>query len=659
MPRAAFLCAGLAAAGITAPVAGQVGPEVGASPAPAGDGALDALRDVTLSDARRLNAARELVRRAEEPRVRGVLAAELAKPLAGTGAGAMILRAVGETPDAPLRLFPLLAQRLAEAPVDEVPRLLQAVSSFHTRDAARLLVLHATPREAPEVAAAAFEGLVRLSGRADIPAEHGAWSAWLAECDQYSESQWRLTLATAMARRADQLAAERQGAVTRLIDSYRRLHLATAPEQRSPLIAEFLGAETPEVRDLGFELAGRELTAGSTLGPAVAAAALALTSAPSPRVRAQAATLLWQMAPAETAPGLARALSVEREPGAAGALLLACSRWPSRDLVAPSVAWLANGSGAAAAASTCVAAMARAALLTSGERAEVLGLLRAWPDDALGPSSIWLLASLGDDGDLDRLAPLLESADASVRLAAAEALVWDERYTSALVIAARTEPDMFEVASRALLVHDPSLASMRTLLSLPQPEPAVARPLIERLAAALPTNDLWTLASELSDPSLRRSMLVMLNADMRQMAAAEREDQHAALAGSVLALAGLQLASKEPDGALLTIEHSPFAAGGTAEQPLPEPDGLRRMHVVALVALNRVEQAASLDAKDAGAWIDGLALAADRPWAGAVLAEVEQRFGASLTPDQAARLAPLRGKIAPVKTGPEPEKTPK
>ncbi|MCC6949834.1 MAG: hypothetical protein IT433_00150 [Phycisphaerales bacterium] len=659
MPLAAFLCGWMACAWGGALAWAQVNTEGVPSVAPARDAALEALRDVTLSDARRLKAARELVRRAEEPVVREVLGAELAKPLAGTGAGAMILRAVGEMPDAPLRLFPLLAQRLAEAPVDELPRLMQAVSSFHTRDAARLLVLHASPREAPEVSAAAFDGLVRLSGRADIPAEHGAWSAWLAECDQYSESQWRLTLAAAMARRADQLAAERQGAVTRLIDSYRRLHLATAPEQRSPLIAEFLGAETPEVRDLGFELAGRELTAGSTLGPAVAAAALSLTSASSPRVRAQAATLLWQMAPAETAPGLAGALAVERDPGAAGALLLACSRWPSRDLVTPSVAWLANGSGAAAAASTCVAAMARAALLTSGEQAEVLRLLRAWPDEALGPSSIWLLASLGDDGDLDRLAPLMESANASVRLAVAEALVWDERYTSALVNAARTEPDMFEVASRALLVHDPSLASMRTLLSLPQPEPAVARPLIERLAAALPTNDLWTLASELPDASLRRSMLVLLNADMRQMAAADREDQHAALAGSVLALADLQLASREPDGALLTIEHSPFALGGTAEPPLPVPEGLNRRHVEALVALNRLEQAASLDAKDAGAWIDGLALAADRPWAGAVLAEVEHRFGASLTPDQAARLASLRAKIAPAKTGPEPEKTPK
>ncbi|MFZ2874079.1 MAG: hypothetical protein WAZ94_06310, partial [Phycisphaerales bacterium] len=300
MPLAAFLCGWMACAWGGALAWAQVNTEGVPSVAPARDAAIEALRDVTLSDARRLKAARELVRRAEEPVVREVLGAELAKPLAGTGAGAMILRAVGEMPDAPLRLFPLLAQRLAEAPVDELPRLMQAVSSFHTRDAARLLVLHASPREAPEVSVAAFDGLVRLSGRADIPAEHGAWSAWLAECDQYSESQWRLSLAAAMARRADQLAAERQGAVTRLIDSYRRLHLATAPEQRSPLIAEFLGAETPEVRDLGFELAGRELTAGSTLGPAVAAAALSLTSAPSPRVRAQAATLLWQMAPAET-----------------------------------------------------------------------------------------------------------------------------------------------------------------------------------------------------------------------------------------------------------------------------------------------------------------------------------------------------------------------
>jgi len=662
MLRAAIFTAGLAGVGVGPAAQGQPGAEGGGSGSSSiatEDAALEALRDVTLSDARRLGAARELVKRTDEPPVREVLAAELAKPLAGTGAGAMVLRAIGEMPDAPPRLFPMLAQRLAEAPVDEVPRLLQAVSSFHTRDAARLLVLRASPKAGGEIAGAAFEGLVRLSGRTDIPAEHGAWAAWLAECDQYSESQWRLTLAAAMARRADQLAAERQGAVARLIESYRRLHLATAPEQRSPLIAEFLGAETPEVQDLGFELAGRELSAGSTLGPAVASAALALTAAPAPKTRAQAATLLWQMAPAEAASGLARALGAERDPTAAGALLLACSRWPTRELVRASMVWLSPESGASAQAATCMAALARAGLLLPEEQTEVLRLVRSWPVASLSPSAVWLVAALGNDEDMEALLPLLESSNASVRLAAAESLVWDERFTVALVEAARREPDLFELASRAMLVHDPSLASMRTLLALPQPEPAVARPVIERLAAALPTNELWALASEVSDPSLKRSLLVLLNADMRQMAAAGREDQHAALAGSVLALADLQLASREPDGALLTIELSPFWAGGTSEQALTQPEGLQRRHVVALVALNRLEQAASLDAKDAGAWIDGLALAADRPWAGAVLADVEQRFGGVMTPDQAARLATLRAKIAPEKPAPEAEKTPK
>lgn len=652
MLRAGGLAAGMAVAGVGALATGQ-GP-VGVSVA-AGDGAVDALQDVTLSDARRLAAARELVRRADEPVVREVLATELAKPLAGTGAGAVVLRAIGELADAPPRLFPVLAQRLAGAPVEEVPRLLQAVSSFHTRDAARLLVLHASPKEAGEVSSSAFEGLVRLSGRTDIPADQDSWAAWLRECDQYSESQWRLTLASAMARRADQLAAERQGAVTRLIDSYRRLHLATAPEQRSPLIAEFLSSDTPEVRELGFELAARELSAGSTLGPAVASAALTLTSSQHPKVRAQAATLLWQMAPAEAAPGLARALGVERDPAAAGALLLACSRWPTRDLVPAAMSWLPHGSGASPQAATCVAAIAREGLLVPDGQAEALRLLRGWPVQSLSSSAIWLLASLGIDEDLDRIAPLLDSSNASVRLATAEALVWDARFTPAILDAARHEPDLFEVASKALLVHDPSLASMRTLLALPQPEPSVARPLLERLAASLPTNDLWELASELSDSSLRRSVLVLLNGDMRQMAAADREDQHAALAGSVLALADLQLASREPDGALLTIEHSPFVPGGTSEPPLPAPDGLRRRHVSALVALNRLEQAASMDSTDAGAWIDGLELAADRPWAGAVLAEVEHRFGAGFTPDQAGRVATLRARIAPSEPKPSPD----
>lgn len=662
MLGAATLTAWLAAAGVGTVALGQTiaeGERDGAPRVAEGDAALEALRDVALSDARRLAAARELVKRTDEPQVREVLAGEVGKPLAGTGAGAMVLRAIGEMPDAPPRLFPMLAQRLADAPVDEVPRLLHAVSSFHTRDAARLLVLRTSPREAPEVSGAAFEGLVRLSGRADIPAEQEAWSRWLAECDQYSESQWRLALALAMARRADQLAAERQGAVTRLIDSYRRLHLATAPEQRSPLIAEFLVAETPEVRDLGFELAGRELTAGSTLGPAVATAALGLISAPAPRVRAQAATLLWQMAPAEAAAGLAGALGMERDPTAAGAFLLACSRWPTRELVPASIVWLSPESGASAQAATCAAALARAGLLLPEDQAEAMRQIRSWPSGSMSPSAVWLMAFLGDEEDLDALSPLLASPNASVRLAVAEALVWEERFTGALVDAARREPELFELASRAMLVHDPSLAGMRTLLSLPRPEPAVARPVIERLAGALPTNDLWALASETSDLSLKRGLLVLLNGDMRQMAAAGREDQHAALAGSVLALADLQLESREPDGALLTIEASPFVPGGTAEEPLAQPEGLRRRHVVALVALNRLEQAASLDANDAGAWIDGLTLAADRPWASSVLAAVEHRFGGGLTADQTARLVTLRAKIIPAKPGPETEQAPK
>ena len=70
------------------------------------------------------------------------------------------------------------------------PQALLALASAGTWDAARVLVNHAAPFQAPEVSKAAVEALVRMTGRDDLGNDVEEWRRWLDERSILKPEEW-------------------------------------------------------------------------------------------------------------------------------------------------------------------------------------------------------------------------------------------------------------------------------------------------------------------------------------------------------------------------------------------------------------------------------------------------------------------------------------
>jgi hypothetical protein len=595
--------------------------------------ALGVLRDAAATQPQRERACKLLIELCELAQVRNGLSELLAGPVAG--ASEQLLATIAQDPDAPSRLYPLVAQRLATATPEEAPRVIAALGSFRTRDAARLLGRYIGEDQSKAVSAAAMAALARLSARDDLGTDRSAWTAWLREIDGLSENQWRLQLIASLAARNDRLATERHGAIAQLTDSLRKLHLATKAEERPGLLASMLEDEIPAVRDLGFELVARELSANGHLDGPVGSAALKLLSNPQPSVRSTAAVLVRQLAPPGAEQAIAAALTDETDAGAASDLLLAAARWPSPGVVTPVLRWLESGTPASDAATEAAYWLLRAGELNLETCDRVLSAIRRVPAESMSPAGIALLAALGNDDDRQRLAPLLTSSSAPQRLAAGEALLWYPQYRPTILAAAANDPDLFDVASRAVVVDEPNADDLRTLLSLPKPSLELARVSVLRVAGRMHADDLRAVANEVADPDLKRALLTNLVAPERVMSERPIPARMAAIVGGVGDLAELDLSQGHADAALAVLDAAAFADGSDQAGRLA---GLR---CTALLALGRLDDAQRLEAS-ADCWLRGLRMA-PRPTAEAVTA-LETRFTA-LSADQKAALDTLKAKV--------------
>jgi hypothetical protein len=596
--------------------------------------ALSVLRDAAATQPQRERACKVLIELCELAQVRSGLSEILAGPL--VGASEQFLAAIAKDPDAPSRLYPLVAQRLAAATPEETPRVIAALGSFRTRDAARLLGRYVGEDHSKAENTAAMAALARLSARDDLGQNRAAWAAWLREMDGLSESQWRLQLIASLASRNDRLASERHDAVSQLTDSLRKLHLATKAEDRPGLLASMLEDEIPAVRDLGFELVARELSANGHLDGAVGAAALRLLIHPQPSVRSTAAVLVRQLAPPGAEQAVAGALADETDPAAAADLLLAAARWPSPGVVAPVLRWLESGTPAGDAAAEAAWWLFRAGELNVEASDRVLTAIRRVPADLMSPAAISLLAALGNDDDRERLVPLLASSEAPQRQAAGEALLWYPQDRPAILAAAANDPDLFDIASRAVFADEPSADDLRALLSLPKPSPELTRAAVLRVAGRMHADDLRAVANEVADPDLKRALLTNLIALERVMSEKSAPVQMGAIARGVGDLAELELSQNHSDAALAVLDAATFADGHSDQAPR-----LAGLRCTALLALGRLDDAQHLEA-GADCWLRGLAMAS-RPTAEAVSA-LEARF-TGLTGDQKAALDTLKAKV--------------
>lgn len=587
-----------------------------------------------------------------DPKAIALLDLALTRPEGDPSAKAA-LKAIERAAAPSPRVLSLVASRASLVGDTESLALTGALGSFPLRDAARLILRLSDQRMQAQgtttLDSPATSALRRLSGRLDLSSDVQAWRDWLAAMDQLSESQWRLCLAQAQAQRAQRAEADRGAAVTRLVDSLRRLHLTTPPEDRGALIAGFMRDAMGEVRALGLDLAGRELQASGRLSQDVGQAAIGLLSSTDAQERTRAAEIVRQVSPEGAGPAVAQALAREQDPAAAGAMIQAATRWPSEITVDRTLRWMARPGVAQRQAFDATLALLRGGVLPLAARERTLGLVRSLPDSDMTGAACLLLANLGEEPDRERLVPLLDSEVAGVRVGAAEGLVWDEGYLPAILAAATKHADLFDAAVRSVMVNDPSDDNYRALAGLAGASTDAGRRSLTRVAELMPASDLEQIVRATRDRVLRNDLLLLLTSPRRiQSEWVDQANADAILQG------GVDLAKTRMDDGDLT-----GAASVLSALPLDAPDsaGLagvsqaKMLRAVSVVALGRLDDPIAT-AAPAEAWVDALGYVTVPEDRTTLAHEISSRFASELTDAQRARVEQyLAAEIQPAEGG--------
>lgn len=594
-------------------------------------------------------AADRLILAADIPSLRDRITSLLASPIDDTSPASFILRALATQSSAPAPLFAPLSRRLTAATPAEVPLLLEALASFRTRASAHLLLAHAGPDQEKSIAASALAALRRLSGRDDLPDSAPAWARWLESADRLDESAWNAVLAKAHADRTDRLTRESAELSSRLLATLRRVHLMLNTEERSPFLASLLNDPIAVVRDLGFELTARELAAGTILAPEVSAAAIALLESRDAPVRTHAARLLSQLAPPSAAAPITAALAHETDSAAATALMDAASRWPNADLGPLVIRWLSADPAARRAAVAATWTLYRSGNLAQPERAKALESLRAAPVASIGGACCHLLAAIGSDHDRQVVGSLLSSDDMSLRRSAAEALANDSAFADAILTAAASDPELFSVATRVVLMHRLNTQGFELLRTLPAPSATQQREGLAEVLSVLPAPAALEVASATRSDDDREAFLELLLADARIMS--ERTDPSSldAILSAATQLAALRLSTNRPDLALTAIDTAlPLATPGHKQ-------ALIDLATSANLASGKVEAAAELNGS-AQVWLDALRDNIRKPIARDVLSVLTFRFASTLSDPQLKQLAELQRQLDEAQLPPPPPK---
>jgi len=557
----------------------------------------------------------------------------------------VMLDAIARMPVGPRVLQETVLKRSAAVDASVRPGVLAALSSFRTREACRELFAATEESMTALVRVAGFVGLARLSGREDMASDREAWSAWMAATEKMSEEEWQSSLLISLAARSDGQARLERELSVRLIESLRRLHLATPAEGRPSLVAGMLADGNDEVRTLGFELASRELSESRALGAAVAEAAVGLMHHPTPEVRSRAALLVSQLNPPQAAGAVLSALMEESDARASSALIRASLRWPSRDWLDPTLRWLASGTSAVGPASDSVWAMVRAGLVSdAADRARVLEVLRGLAPEQLTASACQAIAAMGNDEDRDRLALLLKRDSTGLRVAAAEALLGYEAHVGGIFEAAVGEPQVFETAVRGAVMYRADRAGYDVVAGLTAESPEAKRRALLTVAGSLAADDLLEVVGSVERDAAFRESLLGLFARPEQMLS-ERVDpkKAAAIAEGLLQLAQARIELGRPDGAIAALDALPELS------KLVDAKRLAVVRATALLCLNRPGDA-FVAAAPASVWLDAIERVTDKPFARSLADAAEGRFKGTMSAEESIRLAKIRARL-PVAAG--------
>lgn len=393
--------------------------------------------------------------------------AEISRRLRDPESAESALAALANAEQLPLPLWrDISVLTAADRPASIRVPATEAVSRFGTRESVKLLVQLAQDPD-HEVRRTALAALPRLTGLGENWAPD-RWAQWAADTATWNDRAWNRTLITAQARQRQNLDQQAQNLRDEVVALHRRLHVELDAAGRSSLITELIRDERPWLRSLGFELAGRDLSARTALGPEVARAAAERLGHPDATTRAKAANLVSRLVPPDAMLLLTDALKAEDDPRAAEPMLLGVARWPNDQAVAPTLRWLSRED-----APIDAATMALWTLVNSGHvtdptsRERALAAIRALGPDRIGEAGMRVLVRLGTDEDLDRVIEIVSDPDAPGRNAAAEALCESPAGTERLIAIASGDPRLFLPASRGITRHLRTPEGLRLLAGLP------------------------------------------------------------------------------------------------------------------------------------------------------------------------------------------------
>ncbi|MCL4220424.1 MAG: hypothetical protein KJZ65_03545 [Phycisphaerales bacterium] len=408
-------------------------------------------------------------------------------------AARILLQAATQTPTAAATL--LLALDLSQVTEEQAIVLIDRTGEERSKLAARALVrmLDGSSR----VAEAAARGLARSTGASD-KTQVGDWRDWWLQRQNVEPERWTGQLLDDLVDRTQSLERRQQRLDRMVLDTYRRLYIITPPESRSALLAELLESDQTPVRDLGFELADRELSANATLDAAVASRAIALLSDPSPQARAAAARLINRLAPPDARVPITQALVAETNPIAAEALLAAAARWPGPEIVEPALHWMGTRATAGSACQAGLALLDRG-LITQEEHLErVRAALLPLPAEP-SAARLQLLNLIGEAPERQAIAELLTSDVPRVRQTAADTLARLSDSARLLLQRAADDESVAPLALLALASH--GRLAMAELASLPLKswDEAFSQATSVRVKALLATSMLARAGAQLTE----------------------------------------------------------------------------------------------------------------------------------------------------------------
>lgn len=464
----------LLAALTTPPVLGAVQPDESAPPAVQVDPAATQVeRALAAFRAGDPSADAEIIRLLRSP--------EFADP---------ILAGLGESERLPASIW----RAVSTCTTDEFPIPTRLVATrllprFASREAATRLLAMLDDAH-PPLTQAARHSLRDLTGLGEAWG-NVEWQAWGLTSAEWSDRVWTSAILSRQAARARALTERQRVLGDEVVALYRRLHVELDAPGRTVLLAELIRDERGSLRDLGFELAGRDLSARTQLGPEVATAATDRLAHTDATTRAKAATLISRLVPPDAMVTLTRAIKTETSPIAAEPLLLSIARWPNEEAVQPTVRWLERTDAPFGAVTTALWALAQAELLSDPVlRDRVVGTLRQRDPARGGEPALKLLVRLGTQDDLARVAALLTVPEDPQRNAAAAALGETPAGAALLIEAATTDPRLFAPASRAIITHNAGPDALRRLAGLPAIDTTIRDASIVELGAKLRAEDL-------------------------------------------------------------------------------------------------------------------------------------------------------------------------